>query len=494
MGKTIAVILISIILLTSFVSCKNDPGCTIKFYANGGTGEMSDQTVGVNQTASLKANAFTKENCIFTGWNTEADGSGTAYADCEELTVTKSMDLYAQWAVKGVSITFDSNNGSSQTASQIVPLNRPTALRENTFTNGSLVFAGWNTKEDGSGTSYADGAQIEATQKMTLYAQWGIILTDDIVFLTGSIYILNSNVTWNDRVFVYNSNARLILHDGFTLTAEKGIHVPSGAILIIDADGEGTGCIVASSTDKAGIGGGGGGDKGGTIIINGGIINAESGTGAGIGGGIGTNGCHVTINNGTITATSDSGAGIGGGQSGNGGTLIINGGTITATSTFGAGIGGGGGGDGGTVTINNGTITATSTSGAGIGGGETGAGGQVTISGGTVEASSTSGAGIGGGSGGDGGTVTINNGIIIITSFSGAGIGGGDGGNGGSVTINGGRVNTTSDKSVGIGRGYYGTSDGALDLGTGVSLIVSDDNSNWSSYDGTRKHYMKTPL
>ena len=409
MGKTIAVILISIILLTSFVSCKNDPGCTIRFYANSGTGEMSDQTVGLNQTTSLKANAFTKDNCIFTGWNTEADGSGTAYADCAELTVTKSMDLYAQWAVKGVIITFDSNNLSGETNSQLVPLHTPTALRENTFTNGSLGFAGWNTKEDGSGTSYADGAQIEATQKMTLYAQWGIILTDDIVSLTGSIYILNSNVTWNNRKFVYN-NVRLLLHDGFTLTAEEGIYVPIGTSLTIDADGEGTGRIVASSTDHAGIGGGGGGNKGGTIIINGGNINAESVTGAGIGGGIGTNGCHVTINGGKVTARSNTGAGIGGGESG--------------------------------------------------------AGGQVTISGGTVEASSTSGAGIGGGDHGSGGQVTINSGTIHATSTSGAG----------------------------IGRGYGGTSDGALDLGTGVSLIVSDDNSNWSSYDGTRKHYMKTPL
>ena len=470
MGKTIAVILISIILLTSFVSCKNDPGCTIRFYANGGTGEMSDQTVGVNQTTSLKANAFTKDNCIFTGWNTEADGSGTAYADCAELTVTKSMDLYAQWAVKGVSITFDSNNGSSQTASQIVPLNKPTALRKNTFTNGSLGFAGWNTEADGSGTSYADGAQIEATQKMTLYAQWGIILTDDNYYWTESCYILGSDVTINDRVFVYNNNARLILHDGFTLTAEKGIYVPSVAILIIDADGEGTGRIVASSTDETGIGGGGGGDKGGTIIINGGIINAESVTGAGIGGGNGTNGCHVTINGGKVTARSNTGAGIGGGECGAGGQVTISGGTVEASSTSGAGIGGGEGGgeggNGGIVTINNGTITATSNSGAGIGGGR----------------------------GKDGGTLTINNGAINAASNSGAGIGGGEGGGGGSVTINGGRVNTTSDKSVGIGRGYVGTDDGTLDLGTGVSLIVSDDNSNWSSYDDTRKHYMKTPL
>jgi hypothetical protein len=53
--------------------------------------------------------------------------------------------------------------------------NTPTALTANGFTRTSYIFAGWNTAANGSGTSYADGANytIGATP-VTLYAQWTI--------------------------------------------------------------------------------------------------------------------------------------------------------------------------------------------------------------------------------------------------------------------------------------------------------------------------------
>ena len=470
MGKTAKVILFSLLILAAFVSCKDESGFTVTFNANGGTGEMQQQSFAAGQTASLKANAFTRDKYIFTSWNTKADGSGSSYNDCALVTVSGDMTLYAQWAVRGVSITFDSNNGSGETSSQVVPLNTPATLRANTFQNADYGFACWNTRADGSGTSFYDCAQIEAPQKMTLYAQWGVLLTDDMEEWKESTYILNSDVTINYRVYIKNSDLRLILHDGYTLKANKGINVMHNASLIIDADGEGTGCVDAEADSGHAAIGGNGTVPSGIIIINGGIIEADSDDGAGIGSGNGGTVVSVTINGGEVTASSTRGAGIGGGENSPGCPVTINGGTVTASSTSGAGIGGGNSGTAGPVTINGGTVTASSTSGAGIGGGH------------------------GGEEGGDGGTVTINNGTINATSTSGAGIGGGEGGDGGSLIITDGHVDTFSEYGVGIGRGYSGTSDGALDLGTGVSLIVSDDNSNWFSYDGTRKHYMKTPL
>ena len=47
---------------------------------------------------ALNANAYTHDgNWEFTGWNTEADGSGTAYANQASLTTTGNLTLYAQW-------------------------------------------------------------------------------------------------------------------------------------------------------------------------------------------------------------------------------------------------------------------------------------------------------------------------------------------------------------------------------------------------------------
>jgi uncharacterized repeat protein (TIGR02543 family) len=50
--------------------------------------------------------------------------------------------------------------------------NVPTALTANAFTRTGYTFNEWTTQEDGSGTSYADGATYLFSSSQTLYAQW----------------------------------------------------------------------------------------------------------------------------------------------------------------------------------------------------------------------------------------------------------------------------------------------------------------------------------
>ena len=50
-----------------------------------------------NTETSLPANVFEREGYIFKGWNTAADGSGTAYSDKASVTLTEAQTLYAQW-------------------------------------------------------------------------------------------------------------------------------------------------------------------------------------------------------------------------------------------------------------------------------------------------------------------------------------------------------------------------------------------------------------
>ena len=346
MRKTLAILitaLLAVIVLASLISCEDDCDggsfAVITYNGNGASdGSMSPQKLLKGKTAVLSENTYTRTDYVFTGWNTEADGSGTSYSDCAEITLENDLTLYAQWAFKIVNITFDSNNGSGETISQTVPMNNPTALRANTFTEGGHGFACWNTKADGSGTSYSDCSLVTAQGNMTLYAQWGVILTDDYTDWNESTYILNSDVTMNYHVIIGISNVRLILHDGCTLTASYGIVIPAGACLTIDADGAGTGRIEATSDSHAAIGGTGT-VNGGAVIINGGIINASSTEGAGIGGGLGGTAGSVTINGGTVTAISINGAGIGGGNDSDGGEVTINGGAVSASSNNGSGIG-----------------------------------------------------------------------------------------------------------------------------------------------------------
>lgn len=69
----------------------------IHFNPNGGTGMMDDQTVTEFEPTALNANAFTRENYVFDGWNTETDGTGDYYADEATVILLEDLELYAQW-------------------------------------------------------------------------------------------------------------------------------------------------------------------------------------------------------------------------------------------------------------------------------------------------------------------------------------------------------------------------------------------------------------
>lgn len=60
---------------------------------------MSSQTVTEGQSSKLKTNTFTKTGYYFTGWNTKANGSVTAYGDGASISPNSNVTLYAQWAM-----------------------------------------------------------------------------------------------------------------------------------------------------------------------------------------------------------------------------------------------------------------------------------------------------------------------------------------------------------------------------------------------------------
>ena len=77
-----------------------------------------------------------------------------------------------------LTINFDGNGSTGgSTASQQIAAGNTAPLNANGFTRNGYVFTGWNTAADGSGTSYADGAEYAVTPAtgdvtVTLYAQW----------------------------------------------------------------------------------------------------------------------------------------------------------------------------------------------------------------------------------------------------------------------------------------------------------------------------------
>ena len=70
---------------------------TITFNANGGEGIIDVFYVKDGESVTLPANTFTNGLSTFVGWNTAANGSGTAYADKGTVKPTANITLYAQW-------------------------------------------------------------------------------------------------------------------------------------------------------------------------------------------------------------------------------------------------------------------------------------------------------------------------------------------------------------------------------------------------------------
>ena len=72
----------------------------ILFNANGGNGSMNAQFFPGNVAQTVSNNTFVRSGFMFTGWNTAADGTGTAYAPNAVLTLTQNITLYAQWTTR----------------------------------------------------------------------------------------------------------------------------------------------------------------------------------------------------------------------------------------------------------------------------------------------------------------------------------------------------------------------------------------------------------
>ncbi|PTW90893.1 putative repeat protein (TIGR02543 family) [Microbacteriaceae bacterium MWH-Ta3] len=165
--------------VTLYAQWTNSPTFAVTFDANGGTGDMPDQVDF--QPDSLTTNVFERHGFTFTGWNTAPDGSGSGYLDEGTYWFDSDAVLYAQWqALPQFVVTFDANGAPGSMAEQANF--EPEVLNANLFEYRGYDFAGWNTRADGSGTTYLDGATYDFTADITLFAQWTAWPTFTVTF------------------------------------------------------------------------------------------------------------------------------------------------------------------------------------------------------------------------------------------------------------------------------------------------------------------------
>ena len=147
---------------------------TLTYNANGHGTAPSAVTMKYT-TATNAASAITASGYVFNKWNTKSDGSGTSYAAGAQVKAANveptAKTLYAIWYTNPV-VTFNCNGGTGSMNNQTVVYNTNTALTANACTKTGYNFAGWNTVSGGTGTAYANQANIKITANTTLYAQW----------------------------------------------------------------------------------------------------------------------------------------------------------------------------------------------------------------------------------------------------------------------------------------------------------------------------------
>jgi hypothetical protein len=76
---------------------------TVTFSPNNGDESIASQSA--TGAAALTANTFNRSGYKFNGWNTSANGNGTAYADQASYPFTASATLYATWGCLPLTVT-----------------------------------------------------------------------------------------------------------------------------------------------------------------------------------------------------------------------------------------------------------------------------------------------------------------------------------------------------------------------------------------------------
>ncbi len=150
---------------------------TITFAPNGGVGATVSEAH--NTPTAISPNHFTRKGYSFLNWNSEANGSGRSYTAGATYSFSASITLYAQWAKiketkppapKSRVVSFNANGGEGTMAREVHP--HQAALTQNHFTRAGYTFLHWNTKANGTGDSYVNGATYSFRASTTLYAQW----------------------------------------------------------------------------------------------------------------------------------------------------------------------------------------------------------------------------------------------------------------------------------------------------------------------------------
>lgn len=150
------------------------PTYTVTVYDVDGSVHYTFNKVAKNSTISSDVIPDLKlaEGETFLGW-VQKDGTPFSFS----TKINQNYDLYAKVGNNSrYTVTYHSNTTPDATVTDDTMIYAKDVLatvNDNSFTNGDKVFLGWNTKDDGTGTTYYPNGTIKVTGNMDLYARWG---------------------------------------------------------------------------------------------------------------------------------------------------------------------------------------------------------------------------------------------------------------------------------------------------------------------------------
>ncbi len=123
-------------------------------------------------------NGWTNTGHTMTGWEERQPDKVKNYSVNAEVKDTwidsraPKIDLYAVWSPNTYTISYNANGGSGAPTAQTKTYGTDLTLTTSKPTRSGYTFNGWNTKSDGSGTSYSAGGKFTTNANTTLYAKW----------------------------------------------------------------------------------------------------------------------------------------------------------------------------------------------------------------------------------------------------------------------------------------------------------------------------------
>ncbi|MCC8122657.1 MAG: InlB B-repeat-containing protein [Oscillospiraceae bacterium] len=232
----------------------------VTYDANGGSGGPYEDTAYAGTAYTVLTNSaagITRSSYTFQTWNTEADGSGTSYAAGDSMSITADLTLYAQWSYNGggggggsttYSVTYNANGGTGSHKDSGISSGTSYSILSGTDTGiaySGYTLRGWNSKADGTGTSYAVGDTVTIRSSLTLYAVWTAGEDDGYLHVTyypngatsGDVPVDSTRYNSGDTVTVLYNTGLLrrsgYYFSGWSLTETGGTVLRPGTQIII---------------------------------------------------------------------------------------------------------------------------------------------------------------------------------------------------------------------------------------------------------------------